>query len=409
MAHKIVINPGTPQAWEMQLRPGPNRVGRGEQNDVRINHPSISTVHCEFNLGSDGVLLKDLGSTNGTFVDRAPVQEMLLRPGCHVQLGSVDMIFEAPVQATVVARPAPSASAPIRISMPVAPAPTAAPTTASAPVAPVAPGSVTIKPRLSISRPAEPAAESAPPPPTVVRAPIAPEAHPATTRHAHAAKNVGKAYCKFHQKTLARFQCDQCGNFFCDLCVTTRNVGGVVGKYCRSCGVEVTPVQVHMARGDRPKGFFALLPAAFIYPFRGAGVMILIIATILFAALDFVSGGFAILMKMAALGYLFSFMQNIIHATAAEEKELPGLPEFDGLFAAFFEFAGTVGVAFGVPIALWAWAFFGDQQGLGLYIMVTTVLGCLYFPMAFLAVAMKDSVAAANPLVVIPAILKVPL
>ena len=37
------------------------------------------------------------------------------------------------------------------------------------------------------------------------------------------------------------------------------------------------------------------------------------------------------------------------------------------------------------------------------------VLGCLYFPMAFLAVAMKDTALAANPLVVIPAIFKVPL
>jgi uncharacterized membrane protein len=42
-------------------------------------------------------------------------------------------------------------------------------------------------------------------------------------------------------------------------------------------------------------------------------------------------------------------------------------------------------------------------------IIATGVLGSLYFPMAFLAVAMQDSVAAANPLVVIPAILKVPL
>ena len=37
------------------------------------------------------------------------------------------------------------------------------------------------------------------------------------------------------------------------------------------------------------------------------------------------------------------------------------------------------------------------------------MLGCLYFPMAFLAVAMKDTALAANPLVVIPAIFKVPL
>ena len=42
------------------------------------------------------------------------------------------------------------------------------------------------------------------------------------------------------------------------------------------------------------------------------------------------------------------------------------------------------------------------------FIIGATILGCLYFPMAFLAVAMKDSVLAANPLVVVPAILRMP-
>jgi hypothetical protein len=42
-------------------------------------------------------------------------------------------------------------------------------------------------------------------------------------------------------------------------------------------------------------------------------------------------------------------------------------------------------------------------------IVAAALFGCFYFPMAFLAVAMKDTVAAANPLVVVPAILKIPL
>src|SRR5580765_1931797 len=118
MSHRIVVNPGTPQAWEMQLRSGPNRVGRGEQNDVRINHPSVSTVHCEINVSSAGVILKDLGSTNGTFVDRAPVKEILLQPGCHVQLGSVDIIFESLGQPAAVIAAPPPIPAPMRVTMP---------------------------------------------------------------------------------------------------------------------------------------------------------------------------------------------------------------------------------------------------------------------------------------------------
>jgi len=51
----------------------------------------------------------------------------------------------------------------------------------------------------------------------------------------------------------------------------------------------------------------------------------------------------------------------------------------------------------------------GGEPMAGIAIIPAVVLGCIYFPMALLAVAMKDSVMAANPLVVIPAIFKVPL
>jgi pSer/pThr/pTyr-binding forkhead associated (FHA) protein len=134
MTHRLLVNPGTPQAWEIQLKSGQNRLGRGEQNDFKVNHPSVSGSHCEIVVSSAGVLLKDLGSTNGTFVNRAPVHEALLQTGQHLHLGGVEMLFEAtgpagdpspvtaPVAAPVTARitlprPAPSG---LRISKPPA-------------------------------------------------------------------------------------------------------------------------------------------------------------------------------------------------------------------------------------------------------------------------------------------------
>jgi hypothetical protein len=109
-----------------------------------------------------------------------------------------------------------------------------------------------------------------------------------------------------------------------------------------------------------------------------------------------------------AIGYLYSFMQNIIHATAAEEAEMPELPGFDGVFAACFRLIAVVLLCYGPPIAMEVANSFGASVPESA-IIATKILGCLYFPMAFLAVAMKDNVMAANPLVVIPAILKVPV
>jgi len=101
-------------------------------------------------------------------------------------------------------------------------------------------------------------------------------------------------------------------------------------------------------------------------------------------------------------------MQNIIHTTVSDEKEPLSFPETGGLFGAAFQLAGTIFVSFGLALGLLIARLF-DVEIPVVAIIAAVILGCLYFPMAFLAVAMKDSVMAANPLVVIPSILKIPL
>src|SRR5690606_30526143 len=108
-------------------------------------------------------------------------------------------------------------------------------------------------------------------------------------------------------------------------------------------------------------------------------------------------------------GFVFLFMQNIIHTTVADEKEPLSFPSADGLFGAFFQLAGTILVSFGLPIGLFAAKAFGEVDIPPAAIIASMILGCFYFPMAFLAVAMKDTVMAANPMIVIPTILRIPL
>jgi len=64
--------------------------------------------------------------------------------------------------------------------------------------------------------------------------------------------------------------------------------------------------------------------------------------------------------------------------------------------------------AFGVAIGLAVARYFDVEIPVS-FIVIAVIFGCLYFPMAFLAVAIKDNVMAANPLVVVPSILKVPV
>ncbi|HEX5218669.1 MAG TPA: FHA domain-containing protein [Verrucomicrobiae bacterium] len=113
MSIRIVVNPGTEQAWEILLRPGLNRIGSSAENDFIINHPSISPQHCELWVSDAGVLLKDPGSASGTFVHGAPVREVWLQSGEHIQFGAVDSVFESRQPASIpppVNQPAPGAT-----------------------------------------------------------------------------------------------------------------------------------------------------------------------------------------------------------------------------------------------------------------------------------------------------------
>jgi hypothetical protein len=135
----------------------------------------------------------------------------------------------------------------------------------------------------------------------------------------------------------------------------------------------------------------------------------LIVSTLVFAGLQIVGSGYSLLLAIVAIGYLFSYMQNIIHATANQEDHMPDLPGFDDLFGSCFRLLGAVLMSFGPAIGLALYAFFQEESAAGIAMIPALVFGCFYFPMALLAVAMKDSVAAANPLVVVPTIFKAPL
>ena len=77
-----------------ELRLGVNRVGRDPDCDFPIEHSTVSFAHCELVLSSDGVMIRDCNSTNGTFVNGKPVKEARLLPGQTVQVGDVELFVE---------------------------------------------------------------------------------------------------------------------------------------------------------------------------------------------------------------------------------------------------------------------------------------------------------------------------
>ena len=79
----------------MELKPGVNTFGRGYANDFRVDDPSVSASHAEIIVNADSVVVKDLGSTNGTFINRSQIREGFLQTGQTLCFGAVEMLYES--------------------------------------------------------------------------------------------------------------------------------------------------------------------------------------------------------------------------------------------------------------------------------------------------------------------------
>ena len=85
-------------------------VGRHPEADVRVTSPVISRRHCCLAVVYDRVLIRDLGSRHGVFVNGARVDEAQLSPGDEVAIGHLIYRFEitkpvAPPNPTPVVAP----------------------------------------------------------------------------------------------------------------------------------------------------------------------------------------------------------------------------------------------------------------------------------------------------------------
>src|SRR5436189_4854257 len=94
MATLLITSAGF-QGRVIKLKLGTNRIGRAPDNDVQIEHPTISATHCEIEVQSDSLILRDCDSTNGTFIDGQPIAAAKLLPGCAFRLGDVELVAES--------------------------------------------------------------------------------------------------------------------------------------------------------------------------------------------------------------------------------------------------------------------------------------------------------------------------
>jgi pSer/pThr/pTyr-binding forkhead associated (FHA) protein len=78
---------------EIQLDALVIQAGRSDDADLILDDPAASRRHFEVLAYRGGYVLKDLGSTNGTEVNRVPVLECRLSNGDIISVGETDVAF----------------------------------------------------------------------------------------------------------------------------------------------------------------------------------------------------------------------------------------------------------------------------------------------------------------------------
>jgi len=79
---------------EFKITKSVSNVGRGDGADIQIDDASVSRLHCAIVLGSD-VVVRDLGSTNGTLVDGIRATETVVRDGSIIKIGNITLTYKS--------------------------------------------------------------------------------------------------------------------------------------------------------------------------------------------------------------------------------------------------------------------------------------------------------------------------
>ena len=89
----LVVKRGPNAGSRFQLDRDKVTAGRHPESDIFLDDVTVSRRHAEFRRTSDGFELADIGSLNGTYVNREPIEVSTLSNGDEVQIGKFRLVF----------------------------------------------------------------------------------------------------------------------------------------------------------------------------------------------------------------------------------------------------------------------------------------------------------------------------
>lgn len=91
----LVVAKGPMVGERFSLNKKETTLGRDPQSDIFLNDITVSRKHAQIEMGQKKVVLTDVGSLNGTYVNQTRSDEAVLKHGDELQIGRFKLIFLA--------------------------------------------------------------------------------------------------------------------------------------------------------------------------------------------------------------------------------------------------------------------------------------------------------------------------
>ena len=89
----LVVKRGPAAGTRYRLDAPVTRVGRHPESDIFLDDITVSRRHAEFHHDGHRFVVRDVGSLNGTYLNRVRIEEADLASGDEVQIGKFKLIF----------------------------------------------------------------------------------------------------------------------------------------------------------------------------------------------------------------------------------------------------------------------------------------------------------------------------
>lgn len=91
----LVVKRGPNAGARFALDKAVTRAGRHPESDIFLDDVTVSRRHAEFVRQGSGFVVRDVGSLNGTYLNRERIEEQVLNHGDEVQIGKFKLVFLA--------------------------------------------------------------------------------------------------------------------------------------------------------------------------------------------------------------------------------------------------------------------------------------------------------------------------